>query len=114
MSAKVIKDGYSAAGFDASGQLKQANLALVIAELPGPRGDVMFVIIGSDFCWIHGLPTGQGYTMTKQPLTGPQSTWQVQIEAYVANGPDESLSKTTVSVGTKTALAQPRLFIISE
>ncbi|MFA6270725.1 MAG: hypothetical protein WC657_05995 [Candidatus Paceibacterota bacterium] len=113
MAAKIIEDGYSTAGFNSTGKLVSSDLALVRAEVPGEHGDWIFVVIGTDFCWVKGLPANSGYLLYKLPLTGPQSAWQEQINAYAQKGPDESLKSVSVPVGTKTALAQPRLFILS-
>lgn len=114
MSANILEAGYKTAGFNQAGQYVESDVSLVRATVPGPNGEWMFVVIGNNFCWIHGLPSGQGYQMYKIPLTGGQATWQEQIKGIVEEGPKEDLPSETIPVGTQTALAQPRLFIVSE
>ena len=112
MSAKVVQKGFSTVGINESGELATVEVALVLAEVPGPKGELCFVVQGSDFCWVKGLLKGEGYLISKFPLHGPKDSWQQQIQAYLAAGPDAEF--IAVAPGTEAALAQENFFIISE
>jgi hypothetical protein len=114
VTAKAIQEGFTTAGFDQDGNLRQVDLAVVMGEVPGPNGEWMFVVIGSDFCWVKGMPEGQGYEIFRFPLEGDTGSWQAQIEAYVQAGVPDSQKGALVPAGEKTALAQERFFILSE
>lgn len=114
MSARVYQEGFKMAGFDDNGQYKETDVSIIRAEVPGPNGEWMFVVIGNKCCWIHGLPAGQGYEMYEIPLTGSQSTWQAQLDSIAQDGPKEDQPMVAVPMGTKTALAQADFFIVSE
>ena len=117
MSAKVLRTGLSTVGFDAQGELQAADVAAILAEIPGQHGDVCFVVIGKDFCWVRGLPKGRGFEMSKHPLNGPKETWQQQIEDYASMDAAAMMKATGTThhaVGTKLNLAQPNMVLVSE
>lgn len=114
MSAKVIQEGFVTAGFDQSGEMQKADVAIVLGEVPSLRGEWMFVIQNGSFCWVKGLPKAQGYYIHQYPLEGDTSTWQGQIKKYVELGVPYSQTGTLVPVGTKSALDQEDIYIISE
>ena len=114
MSAKIIQEGFRTAGFNKAGEYAEAEVAMVRAEIPGPNGEWMFVVIDGSFYWVKGLPSGKGYLKYKLPLSGGQSEWQAQIQRYAQEGPKDSLQSTFVPAGSKTALAQPNFYIVAE
>jgi hypothetical protein len=115
MTAKVIQEGYTTASFNKAGKLQEENIAIVLVQVPGKNGDWMFVVQGSDFCWVKGLPEGEGYLVYKLPLSGAQDSWKQQVEAYSDRElPDRNEKHTFVAAGDKIALPQDNVFIIAE
>ncbi len=113
MSAKVIQTGFATVGYPTTGDLVQSDMAIVRTAVPNSHAQWMFVVIGNDFCWVKGLPVGEGCLMYKIPFTGPKSKRNAEALEYVKKGPDESHELTFVPLGSKIALARANLYLVS-
>lgn len=108
MTAQVVQRGFAVIGVD-----QTVPTAVVRVEVPGQFGEWCYVVQESNFCWIKGLPEGEGYLIIKLPLSGSEATWQEQINSYLKAEPDESQG-TRVPAGSESELAEPHYFLIAQ
>lgn len=112
MSARVIREGLTVFRLNTEGELTEVNLTAVLAESP-KHSEWMFAIVPEGFCWVKGLPEGQGYQMYILPMSANPGDWRQQVEQYRDAGPDSKAELTTVPVETKTMTLEEGLYIIS-